>query len=220
MAPVVSHCDHQEVDPSREHLPGESLGCHEPDTYVEMEPPGQSGSDFIPAAVADYLELHPLVFGKISISSDEPSIQGDGFRGIHGVVLAEGWAGLEPFGVWSDEDRAVLYLKNPFAGDPALPQIGGSRVIIVSCRGAISEQYPTLRARFNVGSAPIDVVFSWPETMSCDITLPIDLESAFIRIDVEIDSPKSPYERTNGVSPDHRRLGIGVIGVEPRQFVE
>jgi hypothetical protein len=172
------------------------------------------------AAATTYLAQLPSGFDKVSTNNSQSPIQVDRFRALNGLVLGDGWSSLEEWGVWSDGDRADLHLKNPFSGGAATSSIDCLGEIVIDAKGAVSESHPKLKVRFTLGTAETDVLFSWPEMMFAQISLPIRPELELVpvlRVEMEIDTPKSAYERTNGTSPDHRRVGIGVMEIETRK---
>ena len=119
------------------------------------------------------------------------------------------------WGVWSAGDNAIFYAKH----DTGRTEPSSSDEVVIHARGAVSENHPCLAIRFKLGSSSTDFKLSWPETCFAQIRLPIPAEPETRRawINVSIDGPKTPYEHTGGVSPDHRRLGIGLsaIAIQP-----
>jgi hypothetical protein len=168
--------------------------------------PETAASDEVPALIRSYLTRVQSGTGKVVINSRASTTELGQFRAVGSLVLGEGWSGLEPWGVWSEGHRAVLYLKGENAGE-----------ILIEARGAISEIHPSLKTQFRIGSSETHFVFSLPETRFAQIKLPIPAELAgapVIRIEMGIEAPKTPFEQTGGVSTDCRRVGIGLSSIQ------
>jgi hypothetical protein len=173
-------------------------------------------SDDIPDQIGSYLAQIPSSAERVDINNRGALTQLEQFRALGFVVLAEGWSGLESWGVWSAGDNAIFSAKH----DTGRTEPSSSDEVVIHARGAVSENHPCLAIRFKLGSSWTDFRFSWPETCFAQIRLPIPAElrnAPVLRIEVSIDGPKTPYEHTGGVSPDHRRLGIGLsaIAIQP-----
>jgi hypothetical protein len=172
----------------------------------------------IPAAVINYFSGVPSGLGKVDIASCESPAQIEQFRGLGDLLLAEGWSGLEGWGVWSDGTLAILYFRNAFGKNAAFPPPDNFPELIINARGAVSESHPNLSVRFTLGTVRKEFVFVWPE-VTAQINLPVPADCAsepILRLVLEIEVPQSPYEQTKGVSPDRRKTGIGVRSIEIR----
>jgi hypothetical protein len=175
--------------------------------------------DEIPGSMQDYLLQHLCVTGKVELNSKAPVVQFGQSRGVNGVALGGGWAHLEHWGVWTEGERATIYLRNPLLSKGTSLVLDVSGELTIDVRGAVSKFHPKLMARFLLGSSQAEFSFLWPETTSAKIKLPVPFElmtSPIIRLDFEIDSPKRASEHTDGVSPDRRRVGIGLRSIETR----
>jgi hypothetical protein len=138
------------------------------------------------------------------------------FRALRGVVLADGWSALESWGVWSDGTQATLFVRNPFAR--CLGQVVKTYLVTITlgAKAAISPQHPILGIGITIGGKTTEFVISWPLPQA-ELTLTVPAELVFDgewRLVIDIDSPSSPHEQSGGVSPDRRRLGIGLRSVQ------
>ena len=164
--------------------------------------------DDIPESVKNYFVQQPASLGKAQLSSHKPIVQIEQFRGLSNMVLAEGWSGLEPWGVWSDGNHAVLYVRNI---------VKANTEIILTANGAVSEFHRRLTIQLALGTAREQFIFAWPDTIASQIelTVPADLAcETVLRLAIDIDNPLSPYEQSKGASPDRRRTGLGIRSVE------
>jgi hypothetical protein len=176
----------------------------------------------IPSYVREYFDQIDSWDGKAAVAGWQP-FQVRHLRGMRGLVLGEGWADIEDWGVWSLGERASLFLKNPFPhGVPHRPGASGQLEIELSARAAVSAAQPQLAVRLTLGSAAAQAAFD-PESRHQRPTLivPGDLTSEpSWRLDIAIDGPSSPYELSGGTNPDRRATGIGVeaVSIRPRRL--
>jgi len=180
--------------------------------------PAQEAPDEVPDAIRAYLAQLPAVLGRIDLNNHEPVERIDGCRALKTVVLAEGWSGLESWGVWSEGNSAVLYIKNPLTENVTVAATGSGEIVI-DARGALFKSHPRLAVRCELGASQSEIVFVWGEVGPAQIKLPIPAELAstpVFRLGMAIDAPRSSYEHTGGVSPDRRLVGVGISSIEVR----
>jgi hypothetical protein len=174
--------------------------------------------DEVASAARAYFARIPAAPGRIDINRDQPVENVVGFRALRTVMLAEGWSVLEPWGVWSEGNLATLYIKNPLADSPTVAN-PHSTEIALDARGAVFESLPRVTVRCELGSARSETVFVWGEPSAVQITLTVPEELAkarVFRLRMSIESPRSPHDQTDGVSPDRRQIGVGISAIEIR----
>ena len=180
--------------------------------------PVQEAPDEVPDAIRAYLAQIPAVWGRIDLNNHEPVERIDGWRALQTVVLGDGWSGLEHWGVWSEGDLALLYIKNAFTENVTAPATGSGEIVI-DARGALFERLPELAVRCELGTSKSEIVFAWGGVSAAQVRLPIPAELAsapVFRLSIAIDAPRSPYEGTGGASPDRRLVGVGISSIEIR----
>jgi hypothetical protein len=106
--------------------------------------PVEAVHDEAPRAVMAYLLNTPGCFGTTLISSDVEVDKIENFRGFEQLVIAEGWSGLEPWGVWTEGKRAVLYVRSPFTGLEPTPGTEILGDMVMDARASISEAHPNI----------------------------------------------------------------------------
>ena len=172
----------------------------------------------IPSFVRQYFAQIDCWDGKAALGGERP-FPVRHLRGLRGLVLGEGWADMEKWGVWSLGERASIFLKNPFPNGPTRRPVNSGLVEIeVTARGAVSPALRRLEAQFRLGDATTQTIFQTNAgTRRPVIRIPEALaaEPAW-RLDVQIDGAKSPYERSGGTLSDHRALGVGIEAVSVR----
>jgi hypothetical protein len=172
----------------------------------------------IPSFVRQYFEQIDSWDGRSALGG-VPPFPVRHLRGLRGLVLGEGWAYMEKWGVWSLGERASIFLKSPFPQGPVGHSGASGQVEIeVSARGAVSRALPRLEVRFRLSDKTTQIVFQTNAvTRRPVIRIPEELaaEPAW-RLDVWIDGPRSPYEQSGGASSDRRPLGVGIEAVSIR----
>lgn len=187
---------------------------------VEPRPATKQLAD-IPSFVRAYFGQIDTWDGKVAIGGAD-LYQVRHLRATRGLVLGEGWADLEPWGVWSLGERASLFVKNPFpAGPPRRSGLTGDIELELTTRGAVSRAQPEVRVKVALGPAALRTTFQ-VDTRSQRLLLGVPGELARApawRLDIQLDNPKSPFELTDGGSPDQRTLGIGIeaVSIRPRR---
>jgi hypothetical protein len=150
------------------------------------------------------------------ITSSLPSLGLRRFRAQRGIVLADGWSGIEEQGVWSDGFRAVIYLRNPFVRWSSQADKRDRINVVLDVVGSISLPFPTLGIGVTVYGSKHDFVLGWPLPQA-NLTVPIPdvaVGDPVWRIAFDFDSPKSPHEQSGGKSSDLRLLGIRLRSVQ------
>ena len=109
-------------------------------------------SDDIPDQIGSYLAQIPSSAERVDINNRGALTQLEQFRALGFVVLAEGWSGLESWGVWSAGDNAIFYAKH----DTGRTEPSSSDEVVIHARGAVSENHPCLAIRFKLGSSWTD----------------------------------------------------------------
>jgi phosphoglycerol transferase len=149
--------------------------------------------------------LHPVVstadYSLVKLVPNGPALARAAFSqpyGIGAVGSAEGLAGPESWGRWSDGARVVLHLAKP------LPR----QAIVILTAHAFGPNVGlpfTLRAgsqaaQFTLGAAPREV------------GLRFDTDGSVRTLTLEVPRPTAPFDL--GLSPDRRKLGIALAGIE------
>ena len=129
------------------------------------------------------------------------------------AVLAEGWYGIESWGVWSCGFRAVLYAINPeYSGN------GESfiRIIEFDLVFALNERYPSIVISIDINGERAALNCCLPQNqMTVSIPLSqMQAAAACHRVIFSIDSPNSPKEATGGENGDGRLIGVGLRGLK------
>lgn len=172
----------------------------------------------IPSFVRQYFQQIDSWDGKAALGGEQP-FPVRHLRGLRGLVLGEGWADLNSWGIWSLGERASIFLKNPFPnGPPRRPGESGLVEIEITARGAVSPALRRLDVQFRLGGATTQTVFQMNAgTRRPVIRIPEELapEQAW-RLDVRINGAKSPHDQSGGESSDHRTLGVGIEAVSIR----
>ena len=121
-------------------------------------------------------------------------------------MLDMGWSIREPWGVWSDGDRASLLIP---CEDTAVPN--KTKRVMLRLSGFSVPDRPATGVSIKIGerevwlgdisSSPKDVEFALPDG-ACSL--------GFARIIMDVKNPVSP--RSLGLSADPRNLGVGLVG--------
>lgn len=129
-----------------------------------------------------------------------------GTEGDGAFVLDTGWSIREPWGVWSDGDRASLRIP---CEDTAVPN--KTQRVMLRLSGFSVPDRPATGVSIKIGerevwlgdisSSPKDVEFALPDG-ACSL--------GFARIIMDVKNPVSP--RSLGLSADPRNLGVGLVG--------
>ncbi len=129
-----------------------------------------------------------------------------GTEGDGAFVLDMGWSIREPWGVWSDGDRASLLIP---CEDTAVPN--KTKRVMLRLSGFSVPDRPATGVSIKIGerevwlgdisSSPKDVEFALPDG-ACSL--------GFARIIMDVKNPVSP--RSLGLSADPRNLGVGLVG--------
>jgi hypothetical protein len=171
--------------------------------------------DYIPPDVRSYLSDRPAAFGQVVVNSRVRVDRLENGRGFGPLVLAEGWLGLEPWGVWTGGHRAVLYASSPFSGKDAVGHGDGAAEIVIDARGAISKEHRRLPFRMKLGKTFADFAFAWGEIGAALLRVPIPPElmgPPIMKLEIELDHPLSSpdgYLRGLGISSFAIRSGAG-----------
>jgi len=173
----------------------------------------------IPREIARYVLRLPPAFGwVITSSSNKPTVM-DKAIAFGSVVLANGWSMPEAWGVWSDGPLATIYLGNPWL-HPAAHRNEVAAELVLRIRGAVFERDPTrLAVCFICAGGRSEVSFSWGQESEAEVVVTVPsaaLVQQVLRLDVNIDAPRSAFERTGGMSTDKRMIGIGLRAIEFR----
>ena len=141
-------------------------------------------------------------------SAVAPLVSGEtvefGLGGTAGPYMLGGWSQPEPWGTWTDGDRAVLRL--PLTQVPR-----GPVEIVMEADGFIRPDHPELRVSVLCDQT---VVAEWvvattdPATYAASIPERLTADKGALTLTLAIDNAKSP--RDLGESTDVRRLGLGV----------
>jgi hypothetical protein len=167
----------------------------------------------IPDFVRAYFDQLGDWTGDLEIGGAVPS-ELRRLRAMRGVVLGEGWAEIERWGVWSIRRRATIFLKNPRRSDPALRH-SGPRGIQIIARSNVSVNLPRLVVQFRLGGSLREIIFT-PHDQRQAFTVPIPPElrwEPYWRLDIRLDSPRSSFEQSGGAILDRRANGIGVESI-------
>lgn len=127
-----------------------------------------------------------------------------GSDGTAAPYMVGGWSQPEPWGTWTDGDRAVLRL--PLAQVPR-----GAVDIALEANAFLGPGHPELRVSMSCGQT---VVAEWViaasdvATYSASIPERLTADQGVLTLSLNIENPKSPREL--GESSDDRRLGLGV----------
>jgi Glycosyl transferase family 2 len=191
------------------------------DSTTQVETDMQREANQIPEEVSTYLTEVPGG-ERVVINNHHSPLRLGQFRAIGSLVMGDGWSGLEPWGVWSDGDVAILYIKNVLQSeDPGLAESVG--YVIFEARSAVSEKQPKLTMCFQLGSFCTEFLFSWPDAAHAMVKVPVPTElmlAPVLRVEIRINGQKTPYELTEGGILDRRRVGIGIASVEVRAHAE
>jgi hypothetical protein len=144
----------------------------------------------VPGPVRDYLLQRPAGPSKIDLGSHAQPVQFGQFRGLGDFAVNS--AAMEP--------------ESPIE-------------IVITAWGAVSDSHREVTVRFALGTDRKKFIFVWPKLVTAQIRLPVPADltgQAVLRIELEIESPLSPHEQTNGKSPDRRQLGVGIKSLAVR----
>lgn len=179
-----------------------------------LGPDPTDGSPYIPKRIHELLDLRlrpdlPNGFFR----REDFVVRHDWGRVFTSGVLAEGWSGLEPWGMWSQGYRSTLYLK------PALPmgidvaEMGGRRVVLLlDLVFAIAPDIQeTLYYTIEVNADSVSYEARWPERGRIfRIPLPSEQLHAPLRVTFTVENPATTRALSGGKSDDDRLIGIGL----------
>jgi hypothetical protein len=181
-------------------------------TLVGAEP--SDGSACIPGQIRELLALR--------LRPDRPNglfrqqdfvIRHDWGRVFTSGVLGEGWSGLEPWGIWSQGYRSILYLKPalPTSFDPA--ELGDRQMVLVlDLQFAIArETHEVLHYTVEVNAEATAHEAQWPHRgRVLRIRLRPEQLRMPLRITFTVDNPATTRALSGGKSNDDRLIGIGL----------
>lgn len=126
-----------------------------------------------------------------------------------GVQLLDGWAGLEPWGVWSQGRRCCF----KFTLADALP---GGFDVVMGCHAEISRSFPRLRYHVRVNLEPaasgeFSLAANGPSLSFPVLETMAEGARSFL-VEIEFDEVRTPHDQ--GTGPDGRELGIAFRWLE------
>jgi hypothetical protein len=181
-----------------------------------LELSDQKAMNTVPRAIQEYLAEISDPPTKVTINGAEPAARVAEFQALNTVVFAEGWSILEPWGIWTEGNTATLFMKNPFYKSTTAGA-DHSIEILLDARAPVTERNPTLTISCGLGGPRIETVFVRGKTsrMPVRILVPASLSrTSIFRLTIAVDDPRSPYNETDGASPDRRLLGVGISSIE------
>ena len=183
---------------------------------VLLAPAPTDGSACVPRRVRDQMELR--------LRPDRPNglfrtedyvIRSDWGRIFTSGVLGEGWSGVEPWGIWSQGYRSILYLRPaiPHSLDPAEAE-GRSVELVLDLQFAlVADIHEELRFSIEVNGEVTPFTGRWPERgRRVRMKLRPELLRGPLRVTFVIDNPETPRVMSKGENRDERLIGIGLGG--------
>ena len=133
------------------------------------------------------------------------------YRGVGGIVLGNGWSGLEGWGAWSAGFRAFVYIGNAWVNlaneDGSPPDL----ILHLDMTPAVNDRHREQRIRVSVGEVACDYRFVAGDPLpDMSIRLPAAMtREPCVKLVIDIETPHPP-----SVHPtDPRPLGVGLIGI-------
>jgi hypothetical protein len=175
------------------------------------------GASLIPTAVRSAFQISGSCSDEIRFSGKEELIFSaerestfGRYRFFKSAALGEGWSGSEPWGVWSNGFRAVLYLERQVDEGTG---VEANIVFQLSAIFSISDLNPELNLIIDFNGNKVSYTARWPQRQHL-FQFPVgsvDADRKYHRLIFDILNPISPKSVTNGQSGDDRMLGIGLI---------
>lgn len=164
----------------------------------------------VPLPVQRYLEAHCRDTGAVMSLADPGYVHTFGkYRGVGGIVLGNGWSGLEGWGAWTVGARAFLYIGNIYADRPRLSDDDGSPNLMLhlTLAAALNECHAEQQIRVRLGDVKRSYVFidGPPAPVELPIPLPMARER-YLKVVIDILTPHPPDIRPT----DPRPLGVGL----------
>jgi polysaccharide pyruvyl transferase WcaK-like protein len=151
---------------------------------VRVSPTGPSGSVVAPLVSGETVEF--------------------GSGGTAAPYMLGGWSQPEPWGTWTDGDRAVLRLP--------LTQVPRGPVnVVLEADAFIRPDHPVLRVSVSCEQTVVaELLIDTPDSTTYSVSIPerLTADKGALTLSLNIDNAKSP--RDFGESTDVRRLGLGV----------
>lgn len=174
--------------------------------------PERSATEVLPQELSSYFSSLSPGNDEISISDAVPITMVGGCRALGPIALGDGWSFLEPWGVWSEGPKAIVYLKATRSGD--LSQKASSTLVSMEIL-PVSEERPELSLVFSAKEWQARAKFTWPNALNrVNLVVPnwANLNSC-IKLQIDIEPAVSPFTLSGGVKGDRRLLGMGLLSV-------
>lgn len=169
----------------------------------------------VPRPVARYIAAHQADVRSEMSLANPPYVHPMGkYRGIGGIVLGNGWSGLEGWGAWSIGHRAFVYLGNPYA-DLVREADGECGITVhLDIAPALNERHIAQQIHVMLGGATATFNYEGGTphpAVALTVPAAVAAEACFkIIIDIRLPQPPDINPR------DPRLLGIGLKGVQIR----
>jgi len=162
---------------------------------VETELAGAHGDEQRRAASLHFATSTPPLFDAVGQRLTVAELV------AHGADLRAGWSHLEPWGVWSDDDIADIYLRVGEGGRKFLVELG-AHAYVPSRRQALEVEFRCS------GASPRRVLFEQGASKSIELTCEKPPHHEYLLVTAVVRNPTSP--QAEGQSTDSRRLGVGL----------
>jgi hypothetical protein len=175
------------------------------------------GSCLVPPAVKSAFQIARSCTPEIRFSRSDELIFASGsdatfgrYRFFQRAALGEGWASSEPWGVWSNGFRAVLYIERKVDENAG---IEGILLFELSAIFSISERNPELNINIDFDGIKSSYTARWPqrEHVFKFTVAGASANRRYHRLIFDILNPVSPTSVSQGISDDSRILGIGLV---------
>lgn len=188
-------------------------------------PRGSKAASFVPQQVLDLLALPTGPSPPTGqVRTADFVIRVDGYRLCASGVLAEGWSGLEDWGIWSTGSRSVFYARPATSFLPAEEIKSGGDVVLrlELCFAIAPDTNPVLNYAISINEQPaIPFEARWPDGKTSHWpqgrwrTLKFPISSVALgqpaKITFIVDRPVSTRELSGGKVDDDRLIGIGLL---------
>lgn len=171
--------------------------------------------NYVPASVLELLRApFPYRTSLGQFQRSEFVVRHDYTRVLRSGILAEGWWGLEDWGVWTNGYRSVLYLR-PSVSDASQLADGAQHMLVIRLTFPMAVGIREIvRYSVEVNTEIYSHEVRWPDCWQT-LQIPISAEQCCnpVRVTFMVDSPASTKLLSGGKADDDRVIGIGLLGV-------